>query len=109
MTKRQERRIESVVAVAKSASAKYDKVDFKGMLVRVIEHLKRAGIPFPHSGTVFLKPNVVIGAGASEGITTDPHFISALIGLLKMLSFCLILIKNIIRKKIFLTFTIEKV
>ena len=83
MTRRRERRMESVVAVAKSASARYDKVDFKGLLVQVTTHLKEAGIPFPKSGTVFLKPNVVIGAGACEGITTDPHLISALIELLR--------------------------
>jgi len=100
MIKRQEGQTESVVAVAKSSSAEYDKVNFRDMLVQVVEHLKEASIPFPRSGTVFIKPNVVIGASASEGITTDPHFISALIGLLKILSFCLILIKNVIKKKI---------
>jgi uncharacterized protein (DUF362 family) len=75
--------MESVVAVAKSAGTEYDKVDFKGLLIQAIEHLKGIGIPFPRSGTVFLKPNVVIGSNACEGITTDPHFISALIELLK--------------------------
>jgi Uncharacterized conserved protein len=83
MNKRQEGRIESVVAIAKSLSAEYNKVDFRGLLVQVVEHLKGAGIPFPHNGTVFIKPNVVVGAGSTEGITTDTHFISALIGLLK--------------------------
>jgi len=83
MNKRQEGRIESVVAIAKSLSAEYNKVDFRGLLVQVVEHLKGAGIPFPHNGTVFIKPNVVVGAGATEGTTTDPHFISALIGLLR--------------------------
>lgn len=88
MTMSQKRRIESVVAVAKSSSAEYDKVDFRGLLVQVIEHLKEAGIPFPHSGTVFIKPNMVVGASATEGITTDPHFISALIGLLRENGVC---------------------
>jgi uncharacterized protein (DUF362 family) len=79
---RRQRQMESVVAVAKSASAEYSKVDFRGLLVRVKKDLQGAGVTFPRGGTVFLKPNVVIGAGASESITTDPHFVAALIELL---------------------------
>jgi uncharacterized protein (DUF362 family) len=75
--------MQSVVAVAKSPDTEYDKVDFRGLLVQAIEHLKRTGIVLPHSGTVFIKPNMVVGASACEGITTDPHFISALIKLLR--------------------------
>jgi uncharacterized protein (DUF362 family) len=74
--------MESVVVIERSPVAEYEKVDFKRLLVQAIDHLSGAGIPFPHSGTVFLKPNIVIGASARESITTDPHFISELIKLL---------------------------
>lgn len=82
MTRRRERRMKSVVGIAKSASASYDRVDFKDLIAQATAHLKGAGILLPHNGTVFIKPNVVIGASTCEGITTDPHFISALIELL---------------------------
>jgi uncharacterized protein (DUF362 family) len=75
--------LESVVAIAKSKTVEYDKVDFRGLLVENIEHLKQAGIPLPTSGTVYLKPNVVIGAKATDSITTDPHFVAELIRLLR--------------------------
>lgn len=80
---RHRRRGDPVVAVARSEEVEYGKVDFRGMLVQVIENLKGAGIPFPNSGNAFLKPNVVVGARATTGITTDPHLVSALISLLR--------------------------
>ena len=75
-------RIESVVVIEKSPVAEYEKVDFKQLLIQAIDHLTGAGVPFPHNGSVFLKPNIVIGASARESITTDPHFVSELIRLL---------------------------
>lgn len=76
------RNMESVVVIEKSPVADYENVDFKQLLVQAIDHLTGAGVAFPHSGSVFLKPNIVIGASARESITTDPHFISELIRLL---------------------------
>lgn len=73
----------SVVAIAKSKSAVYDQVDFRSLLVENINHLAQVGINLPSSGTVFLKPNVVIGETAIASITTDPHFIFELIKLLR--------------------------
>lgn len=77
------RRGESVVAVARSDTAEYERVDFRRLMTQVIENLKGEGIPFPDSGTVFVKPNVVVGAKASTGITTDPQLMYVLISLLK--------------------------
>jgi uncharacterized protein (DUF362 family) len=76
------RETESVVVIEKSGVAEYDKVDFKGLLMQAIEHLKSAGVSFPVSGSVYIKPNMVIGASARESITTDPRFITELIKLL---------------------------
>ena len=73
----------SIVAVARSATAEYGDVDFLGMMTQVVESLKGEGVRFPSGGTVFVKPNVVVGARASTGITTDPHLVQALISLLK--------------------------
>ncbi len=80
---RRGRRGQSVVAVARSDTAEYERVDFRRLMTSVIENLKGEGIPFPDSGTVFIKPNVVVGAKASTGITTDPQLMYALITLLK--------------------------
>jgi uncharacterized protein (DUF362 family) len=77
------RRGDSVVAVARSEEVEYGKIDFRALLIQVIENLKEAGIPFPSSGSAFVKPNVVVSAMATTGITTDPHLVSALISLLK--------------------------
>jgi uncharacterized protein (DUF362 family) len=79
---RQKRSVGPVVAIEKTPVAEYDKVDFRSLLVDALGHLSGEGVPIPHSGTVFLKPNVVIGAPARESISTDPQFISALIRLL---------------------------
>jgi uncharacterized protein (DUF362 family) len=73
---------EPVVAVVKSPSVLYEGVDFPGLLHQAVELLESAGISLPLSGTVFIKPNLVIGASAVESITTEPRFISALIRLL---------------------------
>ena len=75
-------RKESVVAVMKAKTAEYSKVDFRNLLEQAIAALNSAGIAFPKSGTVFIKPNLVTPDLATQSITTDPHFISALIELL---------------------------
>jgi uncharacterized protein (DUF362 family) len=72
----------SVVALVKSPSVVYEKVDFAGLLFQALELLGGSGISLPHSGTVFIKPNLVIGATAIESITTEPRFVSALISML---------------------------
>jgi uncharacterized protein (DUF362 family) len=73
---------EPVVALVKSPSAVYEAVDFPGLLVQAVGLLEGAGIALPRSGTVFIKPNLVIPATAKESITTEPRFIAALIRLL---------------------------
>jgi uncharacterized protein (DUF362 family) len=73
---------EPVVALAKSPSAVYETVDFPGLLLQAVELLESAGVTMPRSGSVFIKPNLVIPATAKESITTEPRFIAALIRLL---------------------------
>jgi uncharacterized protein (DUF362 family) len=75
-------RKESVVAVIRTTTAEYSKVDFQNLLEQAIASLNSEGIAFPNNGTVFIKPNLVIPDLATQSITTDPHFISALIKLL---------------------------
>jgi uncharacterized protein (DUF362 family) len=74
---------QAVVSIVKSDTAEYSKTDFRDMVQRSLENLEQARIPVPSAGTVFVKPNQVIGAAAAESITTEPRFVSALIGLLK--------------------------
>jgi uncharacterized protein (DUF362 family) len=73
---------ESVVAIVRSKTAEYSKVDFWEMLEQAVNHLRGAGVLFPTSGIAFIKPNLVIPASATESITSDPNFISALIRML---------------------------
>jgi uncharacterized protein (DUF362 family) len=75
-------RKESVVAVLKANTAEYDQVDFRNLLEQTLAALNSRGILLPKSGTVFIKPNMVIPALATESITTDVHFISELIKML---------------------------
>ncbi len=82
MTMGYKRGNESVVALTKSPSANYETVDFPGLLLQAVELLESAGITLPRSGSVFIKPNLVIPATAKESITTEPRFIAALIRLL---------------------------
>ena len=72
-----------VVSVVKSTTCVYDDIDFQDMVQRSLENLEAHGVSIPSSGTVFIKPNLVIGATAKESITTEPRFIAALIRLLK--------------------------
>lgn len=80
---RRGRRGDSVVAVARTDEVEYGQMDFRAMVIRVIENLKGAGISFPSGGSAFIKPNVVVSAKAVTGITTDPHLVSVLISLLR--------------------------
>jgi uncharacterized protein (DUF362 family) len=73
----------SVVAVIKSSTAEYNKVDFRSLLEQAAEELEKNGVALPKSGTVFIKPNMVTPDTSVQSITTDPHFISELIGLLR--------------------------
>ncbi len=74
---------EALVSIVTSKTAEYGKTDFRDMVRRSLENLEDAGIPVPAAGTVFIKPNLVIGAAAVEGITTEPRFVSGLIELLR--------------------------
>jgi uncharacterized protein (DUF362 family) len=72
-----------VVSIVKSHTAEYSKTDFRDMIQRSLQNLEESGIQLPTTGTAFVKPNVVIGAPATQGIATEPRFIAALIGLLR--------------------------
>jgi uncharacterized protein (DUF362 family) len=76
-------RKESVVAVVKANTAEYDQVDFRSLIEQARSALASKGIVFPACGTVFIKPNTVIPATATESITTDVHFILELIKILR--------------------------
>jgi uncharacterized protein (DUF362 family) len=76
-------RKESVVAVVKANTAEYDQVNFRNLLEQALAALASRGIVLPSTGTVFIKPNLVIPALATESITTDVHFISELIKMLR--------------------------
>jgi uncharacterized protein (DUF362 family) len=73
----------SVVSIEKSDTSVYNQIDFSRMISKSIFNLESKGIKIPSSSTVFIKPNVIMGAAATESITTEPKFISSLISLLK--------------------------
>ncbi len=73
----------SIVSLVKSTTCVYDGVDFQAMVQQSLENLEAHGVAIPSSGTVFLKPNLVIDATARSSITTEPRFVAALIRLLK--------------------------
>ena len=73
----------SIVSIVKSRTLTYDEVDFNGMVVEAVKNIEDAGVPIPSSGTVFIKPNLLLSATARESITTEPRFLVALIRLLK--------------------------
>lgn len=74
---------QSVVSIVKSNTSVYDEIDFREMVSRSIVQLEAKGVKFPSTGTVFIKPNVIMGSTAKESITTEPKFIASLIVLLK--------------------------
>jgi len=73
----------SAVSIVKSDTSLYNEIDFKAMVSRSITNLESEGIKIPSSGSVFIKPNVIMGASAKNSITTEPKFISGLISILK--------------------------
>ena len=73
----------SVVSIVKSNTSVYDEIDFNEMVSQSITNLESKGIKIPSNGNVFIKPNVIMGSSAKEGITTEPKFISSLIAILK--------------------------
>lgn len=77
------RRKKSIVSVAQSETSIYDEVDFNHMIRQSLENLEAENVRMPDRGTVFIKPNVVIGVPARDSVTTEPRFISGLIELLK--------------------------
>lgn len=74
---------EPVVVVARSQAAEYERIDFRALLSEVLGGLADAGVTLPRSGSAFIKPNMVISAAATEGVTTDPHFVAGLVALLR--------------------------
>jgi len=74
---------DAVVSVSRSRTAVYDKIDFKGLVRDALDLLEAQGVAVPSSGTVFIKPNLVIGRTARESVTTEPGLVAGLIELLK--------------------------
>jgi uncharacterized protein (DUF362 family) len=73
----------SAVALARSTGKDHGEVDFRALLLEAVERLRGLGVRLPGGGSVFLKPNIVIGAKATTGITTDPRLVAELISFLK--------------------------
>ncbi len=72
-----------VVSIVQSKTSIYDDVDFKHMVKSSLENLEAEHVKIPSQGSVFIKPNMVIGVPARESISTEPEFIAGLITLLK--------------------------
>ncbi len=72
-----------VVSIIKSKTSIYDEIDFNEMISQSITNLESRGIKIPSRGSVFIKPNVIMGASAKDSITTEPKLISSLIARLK--------------------------
>lgn len=72
-----------VVSIVQSNTPVYDDVDFEDMIRRSLENLEAEGILVPSSGSVFIKPNMVVPSPARESLTTEPKFVSGLITVLK--------------------------
>jgi uncharacterized protein (DUF362 family) len=73
----------SVVSIVQSKTPVYDDVDFEDMIRRSLENLEAEGILIPSSGSVFIKPNLVVPSPARESLTTEPRFVSGLVTALK--------------------------
>jgi len=72
-----------IVSIVKSKTSVYDEIDFNEMVSQSITNLESKGIKLPSRGSVFIKPNVIMGASAKDSITTEPKLISSLIAHLK--------------------------
>ena len=78
-----ENKIRPLVSVSKSETAVYDEIDFLKLVRDSLSNLEHHGVQIPSSGTVFIKPNVVLGMPARHSITTEPKLVAGLITLLK--------------------------
>ncbi len=74
-----EKKIKPIVSVLRSDTAVYDEIDFLKMVRDSLTNLANNGVQIPSGGTVFIKPNVVIGVPARESITTEPKLVAGLI------------------------------
>ncbi|MFW6138284.1 MAG: DUF362 domain-containing protein [Spirochaetota bacterium] len=73
----------SFVSVVKTREGVYRKVDFKEMVSQSLTNIEKSNVYVPKNGTVFIKPNVIMGVSATKGITTEPQLVAGLIELLK--------------------------
>lgn len=71
------------VSIVKTDTGIYDKVDFQKLVTISLDIFEERGVMISSGGKVFIKPNVIMGASAREGITTEPALISSLIDHLK--------------------------
>jgi len=72
-----------IVSIVKSKTFIYNEVDFNEMVCQSIINLESKGVKIPSTGSVFIKPNLIMGASAKDSITTEPKLISSLIAHLK--------------------------
>lgn len=76
-------RKQQTVSIVKTHVIDYEAVDFQGLVDTALEQLEKSGVRLPNTGSVFIKPNLLLSASAKEGITTEPRIVAALIVNLK--------------------------
>ncbi len=70
---------QSVVSLVKTREVDYDLIQFQELVDKAVAQAEEQGVVLPVSGTVFIKPNLILQATAREGITTEPELVAALI------------------------------
>ena len=73
----------SIVTIVKSNTLSYSNTDFYLMVKEALGNLETAGVEIPSTGTVFIKPNLLLSSTARDSITTEPRFVAALTSILK--------------------------
>jgi uncharacterized protein (DUF362 family) len=69
----------SIVSVIRTSEIRYESIDFQEMVEAVLGELEHEGVSLPSKGTVFIKPNLLLSASATTGITTEPRLVAALV------------------------------
>jgi uncharacterized protein (DUF362 family) len=69
----------SIVSVIRTSEIRYESIDFQGMVESALGQLEDEGVSLPSKGSVFIKPNLLLSASATTGVTTEPRLVAALI------------------------------
>ncbi|HCG63735.1 MAG TPA: hypothetical protein DEZ27_08065 [Sphaerochaeta sp.] len=72
-------REQQTVAIVKTNIIDYESIDFQGLVDELLTLMEQEDIRLPSSGTVFIKPNLLLSASAKDGITTEPRLVAALV------------------------------